>query len=122
MSDLILADTSIWILHLREGESHFIQLLEQGFVACHPFIIGELACGNIRNRSEILSLLKTLPSTPTVDIAEYLFFVERNHLFGMGIGFVDVHLLASAKLSGVPLWTADKKLKEAALHLKVSYK
>ena len=119
---MVLVDTSIWVNHLRKGDRHLESLLLDSEVACHPFIIGELACGNIRNRSEILSLLKTLPSTSTVDMTEYLFFVEQNHLFGMGIGFVDVHLLASAKLSGIPLWTADKKLKEAALHLKVSYK
>jgi len=119
---MVLVDTSIWVNHLRKGDRHLESLLLDSEVACHPFIIGELACGNIRNRSEILSLLKTLPSTSTVDMTEYLFFVDKNHLFGVGIGFVDVHLLASAKLSGTPLWTADKKLKEAALHLKVSYK
>jgi len=119
---MVLVDTSIWVTHLRKGDRHLESLLLDSEVACHPFIIGELACGNIRNRSEILSLLETLPSTPTVDMTEYLFFVEQNHLFGVGIGFVDVHLLASAKLSGIPLWTGDKKLKEAALRLKVSYK
>ena len=119
---MVLVDTSIWVNHLRKGDRHLEKLLMDGEVVCHPFIIGELACGNIGNRNEILSLLKTLPSTPTVDMAECLFFVERNHLFGVGIGFVDVHLLASAKLSGTRLWTADKKLKEAALHLKISYK
>ena len=119
---MVLVDTSIWVNHLRKGDRRLESLLLGNEVACHPFIIGELACGNIRNRSEILSLLKTLPSTSTVDMTEYLFFVEQNHLFAAGIGFVDVHLLASAKLSGTALWTADKKLKEAALHLKVSYK
>ena len=119
---MVLVDTSIWVNHLRKGDRHLENLLVDGEVVCHSYIIGELACGNIRNRNEILSLLKTLPSTPTVDMTEFLFFVERNHLFGAGIGFVDVHLLASAKLSGSPLWTADKKLKEAALHLKVFYK
>ena len=119
---MVLVDSSIWVNHLRKGDRHLESLLLDSEVACHPFIIGELACGNIRNRSEILSLLETLPSTPTVDMTEYLFFVEQNHLFGVGRGFVDVHLLASAKLSDIPLWTADKKLKEAALRLKVSYK
>ena len=119
---MVLVDTSIWVNHLSKGDRHLESLLLEGEVACHPFIIGELACGNIRNRSEILSLLKTLPSTSTVDMTEYLFFIEKNRLFGVGIGFVDVHLLASAKLSGIPLWTADKKLKEAALHLRISYK
>ena len=118
---MVLVDTSIWVHHLRKGDRRLESLLLNNEVACHPFIIGELACGNIRNRSEILSLLKTLPSTTNVDMNEYLFFVEHNRLFGAGMGFVDVHLLASAKLSDVPLWTIDKRLKEAALHLKVSY-
>ena len=118
---MILVDTSIWINHLRKGDRHLERLLLDGEVACHSFIIGELACGNIRNRSEILTLLKTLPSTSTVDMDEYLFFIEQSHLFDAGIGFVDVHLLASAKLSGIPLWTADKRLKDAASYLKVSY-
>ena len=118
---MVLVDTSIWVNYLRKGDRHLESLLMESEVACHPFIIGELACGSIRNRSEILSLLKALPTTSAVDMTEYLFFVEENHLFGVGIGFVDVHLLSSAILSGIPLWTADKKLKEAALHLKISY-
>lgn len=119
---MVLVDTSIWINHLRKGDRHLESLLLNGEVVCHSFIIGELACGNIRNRNEIISLLETLPSVPVIDMNEFLFFVERNRLFGVGIGFVDVHLLASAKLSGIPLWTADKRLKEATRHLKVSYK
>jgi len=119
---MVLVDTSIWVHHLGKGDRHLESLLLDSEVACHPFIIGELACGNIGNRSEILSLLETLPSVSTVDMTEYLFFVEKNQLFGMGMGFVDVHLLASAKLSAIPLWTADKKLRKAALHLKLSFK
>jgi len=118
---MVLVDTSIWVDHLRKGNRHLENLLVDGEVVCHAFIIGELACGNIRNRNEILSLLQTLRSTPTVDMTEFLFFVERNHLFGLGIGFVDAHLLASAKLSDTVLWTADRKLKGAALNLKVAY-
>jgi predicted nucleic acid-binding protein len=118
---MVLVDTSIWVNHLRKGDLHLEQLLLDTQVVCHPFIIGELACGNIKNRPEILSLLQTLPTSPTVDITEYLLFVEQNHLFGIGIGFVDVHLLASAKLSDIPLWTADRRLKEVALNLKASY-
>jgi predicted nucleic acid-binding protein len=118
---MILVDTSIWVNHLRKGDRHLEQLLLDTQVVCHPFIIGELACGNIKNRSEILSLLQTLPTSPTVDITEYLFFVEQNHLFGIGIGFVDVHLLASSKLSGISLWTADMRLREVALNLRISY-
>ena len=118
---MILVDTSIWVNHLRKGDIQLEELLLNGEVDCHPFVIGELACGNIKNRHEILTLLQALPETPTIDLAEYLYFIEQNHLTGTGIGFVDVHLLASAKLSGIFLWTNDKKLKETALKLKVLY-
>ncbi len=91
-------------------------------VMCHPFIIGELACGNLKNRGEVISLLQALPSAPTIEFDEFLFFVDRNHLMGKGIGFVDVHLLASAQLIGVPLWTADKRLKSAADQLALTFK
>jgi predicted nucleic acid-binding protein len=91
-------------------------------VACHPFIIGELACGNLTKRNEILSLLKSLPPAPIIEFDEYIFFIERNRLMGIGIGFVDVHLLASAKLIEIPLWTADKHLKSAAAKLGLNYK
>lgn len=118
---MVLVDTSIWVNHLRKGDIQLDELLLNGEVVCHPFVIGELACGNIKNRYEILTLLQSLPETPTIDLAEYLYFIEQNHLSGIGIGFVDVHLLASAKLSGIPLWTKDKRLKETALKLKVFY-
>jgi predicted nucleic acid-binding protein len=118
---MVLVDTSIWVNHLRKGDRHLEQLLLENQVVCHPFIIGELACGTIKNRSEILTLLQTLPISPTVDLAEYFFFVEQHSLYGTGIGFVDVHLLASAKLSDIPLWTEDMRLREVALTLKVSY-
>ena len=91
-------------------------------VMCHPFIIGELACGNLTNRNEILSLLKSLPPASMIEFDEYIFFIERNQLMGIGIGFVDVHLLASAKLTEIPLWTADNRLKSAATKLGLTYK
>ena len=91
-------------------------------VMCHPFIIGELACGNLKNRNEIISLLCSLPVAPTIEFDEFLFFIDRNHLMGKGVGFVDVHLLASAQLTGVPLWTADKRLKSVADQLEVTFK
>lgn len=109
---MVLVDTSIWINHLRNSDHHLEKLLFEGEVVCHPHIIGELACGNMKNRKEIISLLQSLPQTPLVEFEEFLFFIEQNQLHGKGIGFVDIHLLASAKLDQVSLWTADKRLKE----------
>ena len=86
----------------------------------HPFIIGELACGNLRNRKRIISLLTSLPSAPVVEHREVLDFVERERLYRRGVGWVDVHLLASARISGVKLWTLDRRLNEAALALGVA--
>jgi len=106
---------------LRQGERQLEKLLMDAEVMCHPFILGELACGNLKNRSEIVSLLQALPMTPTIEFDEFLFFVERNQLMGKGVGFVDVHLLASAQLAGVKLWTADKRLKSAADQLKLAF-
>jgi predicted nucleic acid-binding protein len=119
---MVLVDTSIWVAHLRQGLRRLENLLMDAEVICHPFIIGELACGNLKNRNEIISLLQSLPIAPTIEFEEFLFFIDRNHLMGKGIGFVDVHLLASAQLAGVPLWTADKKLKSAADQLKLALK
>jgi predicted nucleic acid-binding protein len=119
---MILIDTSMWVDHLCKGNSQVENLLLDAEVACHPFIIGELACGNLKNRSEILTLLQALPMTPSIDLDEYLFFIEQNRLHGIGIGFVDIHLLASSKLANSPLWTAGKKLKAAAGNLGLSFK
>jgi predicted nucleic acid-binding protein len=85
-------------------------------------IIGELACGNIKNRQEIVSLLKALPQISHVEFEEFLYFIEQNHLHDKGIGFVDIHLLASAKLDQIPLWTADKRLQSASAELNLKYK
>ncbi len=111
---MVLVDTSIWVIHLRQGSRKLEKLLMDAEVMCHPFIIGELACGNLKNRNEIISLLQSLPMAPTIEFDEFLFFIDRNHLMGKGVGFVDIHLLASAQLTGIPLWTADKRLKPAA--------
>jgi len=118
---MILVDTSIWISHLREGNKQLEELLMNVQVICHPFIIGELACGNIKNRIEILSLLQALPLSKTIDFNEYLFFLDKHKLMGRGIGFVDIHLLASAQLTGIKLWTMDKRLNSAAAQLELAY-
>ena len=119
---MVLVDTSIWVAHLRNGNRQLERLLMDAEVICHPFIIGELACGNINNRNEILSLLKSLPLAPVLEFDECLFFIEENQLMRIGIGFVGVNILASAKLGGTSLWTADKKLNLAAINLSLNFK
>jgi predicted nucleic acid-binding protein len=117
---MVLVDTSIWVSHFRKGNPHLALLLSNGEVACHPFVLGELACGNIRNREEILSLLQALPMAETAGHNEILHFIEHNQLMGKGLGYIDVHLLASAMLTKIPLWTSDRSLKAASSELGVS--
>jgi predicted nucleic acid-binding protein len=111
----------VWVDHLRKSDVRLAQLLDIGRVLCHPFIISELACGNLKNRLEILHALQDLPSAPILDFDEYMRFIDRNQLPGMGIGFVDVHLLASARLADAAIWTVDKRLKKVALKLGTAY-
>jgi hypothetical protein len=94
----------------------------KGSVVCHQLIIGELVCGNFQNRKEIISLLQALPKVPQISFDEYLYFVEKRNLFGKGIGYIDIHLLASAKLSQTKLWTLDKRLNKQAVELEIDYK
>ncbi len=117
---MVLVDTSVWVSHLRETHAGLVDLLNDGEVACHPFIVGELACGNLKNRTIILSLLEVLPMTFLVEHEEVLAFIESHGLMGKGLGCVDVHLLASTVLAGLSIWTFDKKLEQAAdmLHRK----
>ncbi len=117
---MILVDTSVWVSHLRDGNYKLEQLLNGGDVLCHSFIIGELACGNIKNRNEILSLLSALPKADFLDDYAVLLFIEKNNLMGKGLGFIDIHLLASARLSDAALWTLDVKLKHEAHILGIS--
>jgi len=114
---MVLVDTSVWIDHLRKTSSRLAGLLDDGEVAIHPFVIGELACGNLANRKEILSLLHSLPAVQRVEDDEILFFIEQHSLAGRGLGLIDVHLLASSKMSEHPLWTKDKRLTAAAEEL-----
>jgi len=118
---MMLVDTSIWVEHLRSGNVHLKSLLEEGEVVCHPFIIGELACGNMKNRKEVISLLQALTATKVATDDEIMHFIEANHLMGVGLGLVDVHLLASSLLSNVQLWTVDKNLIAAATQLNIKY-
>jgi predicted nucleic acid-binding protein len=118
---MVLVDTSVWVLHFRTGNKEFTGLLHEGNVLCHPFIIGELACGNLKDRPVILSYLKLLPMSIEADPEEVLSFIESNHLMGQGIGYVDVHLVTSAVFTGVLLWTLDKKLAQMADNLHINY-
>jgi predicted nucleic acid-binding protein len=119
---VILADTSVWVDQLRWPNARLIAALEEGQVATHPFIIGELACGNLRNRRALLDLWGDLPIVPTATDAEALLFIERHRLMGLGLGYVDVHLLASAALAGdARVWTKDKPLNAAAARLDLQY-
>jgi predicted nucleic acid-binding protein len=119
---VILVDTSVWIDHLRKGEPALIAALETGQVLMHPFVVGELACGSLDNRTELLSLLRDLPQAPVATDAEALGFIERHALMGRGIGYLDVHLLASVALAGrARLWTRDKRLAIVADSLKLTF-
>jgi hypothetical protein len=119
---MVLVDTSVWINHFRDGDRHLEKLLFDGEVVCHTHIIGELACGNIKNRQEIISLLQSLPISSVIEFQEFLYFIEQNQLGGKGLGFVDVHLLASAQLDQVLLWTEDNRLKALANDIGLNYK
>lgn len=114
---MILVDTSIWVDHLNRADAGLIALLEQDQVLLHTFVIGELALGNLPRRKQVLDLLQDLPLAIKAQDAEVFDFINRHALFGMGIGYVDAHLLASARLSGVMLWTRDKRLREVAIKL-----
>jgi hypothetical protein len=118
---MVLVDTSVWVTHLRQTQSDLVDLLNDGEVACHPFIIGELACGNLKNRTEILLLLGALPMVVAAEHEEVLQFIESLSLMGKGLGYVDVHLLASVALSRLPIWTLDKKLGQIADLLGLHY-
>lgn len=119
---MILVDTSVWVDHLRRGDQGLIKLLERSAVAVHPFVVGEIACGSLRDRAAILELLQDLPAAVVADSDEVLHFIERHALHGKGIGYVDVHLLASVVLTeGSSIWTRDLKLLRIASSLGCTY-
>lgn len=112
---MILVDTSVWVDHLRRGDPGLVDLLERSSVVMHPFVVGEIACGSLRDRESILELLQDLPPAVVANSDEVLQFIERHVLHGKGIGYVDVHLLASVALTeGAKLWTRDMKLHRIA--------
>lgn len=117
---MVLVDTSVWVSHLRDGNEELAGLLNDGRVLCHPLIVGELACWNLKDRTVILNFLQLLPMCMEAEHEEVLSFIEKRRLMGKGIGYVDVHLIISALLTGVHLWTLDKKLSQVSdvLHIK----
>lgn len=119
---MILVDTSVWIDHLRAQEDELTHLLEQTAVLMHPMIIGELACGNLKNRTHLISLWQNLPCISTATDAEAMQFINRHQLLGKGIGFIDVHLLCAVALEAdAQLWTCDKRLAQIAADLGLRY-
>ncbi len=116
----VLVDTSVWIEHLRRGHAPLTTLLEAGEALLHPFVLGELACGQIRQRPQVLQLLGALPAPIVASDMEVMAFIDRHSLHGLGIGWVDAHLLASARLTGVPLLTLDRALVRAAAAVDVA--
>lgn len=119
---MILVDTSVWIEHFRNGHTELIELVNDTQVACHPFVIGELACGSLNNRAVILSLLQALPVATLAEHSEVLRLIENHKLMNRGLGYVDIHLLTATILTGIPLWTLDKRLDHVSTELGVAYR
>lgn len=117
---MILVDTSVWVDHFRAANGRLAALLEDGQVLCHAFVLGELACGNLRRRAAVLALLADLPRLPVLASEDVLMFVTGHRLMGKGLGWVDVHLLAASVASRESLWTRDRRLADAASRLGVA--
>lgn len=117
---MILADSSVWIDHLKKSDPVFSHLLQDMQVFVHPFVIGDIALGSLKNRKIQLTYMNLLPSAETATDEEVQIMIERHALFGIGIGYVDAHLLASARISSASLWTRDKRLNQAAAKLGVA--
>ena len=119
---MILVDTSVWVDHLRRGDPRLVDLLERSIVITHPFVVGEIACGSLHDRASILELLQDLPAAAVAESDEVLRFIDRHVLHGQGIGYVDVHLLASVALTeGTRIWTRDKRLRLVAEMIGCAY-
>jgi len=118
---MILVDSSVWVDHLRKGDRRLVTLLDTSQVLTHPFVVGELALGSLKNRESILSSLKGLPQAATATDEEVQQFIERNALFGLDIGYIDAHLLAAVRLNaGSQLWTRDKRLGAIANRMRLN--
>jgi len=118
---VILVDTSVWIDHFRHGDNTLINLLNTGQVVVHPFVIGELALGNLQQRDVILDTLNNMPRANIATDDEVLTFINQGRLYGLGVGYIDAHLLTSVRLTpGTLLWTQDKRLSATANQLKLA--
>lgn len=117
----ILVDTSVWVRYFRASDPLLRDLLENDYVASHPLVIGELACGNLKQRKATLESLQCLPQTSIIEFSEVLSFIERHHLYGRGLGWIDLHLLASTLLDRSKLWTLDGPLRHAARTLHCAF-
>jgi predicted nucleic acid-binding protein len=113
----VLVDTSVWIDHFRRPNADLEWLLDEGRVSTHPFVIGELACGSLAQRAEVLRLMEALPFAPVASQLEVMTFIDRERLQGTELGWIDVHLLASARLARQSLWSVDRRLRTAAVRL-----
>jgi predicted nucleic acid-binding protein len=119
---VILVDTSVWIDHFRAASPDLMRLLEQGQVLVHPFVVGELALENLRERSTVLNALKHMPQAIRAHDDEVLNFVEANRLYELGVGFIDAHLLASVRLTaGAKFWTRDRRLNTVGEQVSVAF-
>lgn len=119
---MILVDTSVWVDYFRETDTDLRLALESNRVLIHPMVIGELACGNFRNRHDTFAWLDGLPCAPSATHAEARALIEHRQLMGRGIGFIDMHLLAATALTGgARLWTLDKRLDQVATELNIAH-
>lgn len=118
---MIVVDTSVWIEHFRRGCRVLMHLLAHDRVMMHPYIVGELACGHLRKRADTISLLQTLPHAKTASDADTLYFLERQKLYGKGLGYIDLHLLAAVVITGSQLWSMDKALQRQADALHIAF-
>jgi predicted nucleic acid-binding protein len=114
---MVLVDTSVWIAHFRERQPVLVDLLRDGLILAHPFVTGELACGNLRKRASLLADLAALPTAAPVSDAEVMRLIESRRLWGRGLGWVDAHLLASAQISHCRFWTLDNRLRTVVSEL-----
>lgn len=117
----VLVDTSVWIDFLRSGDREMAELLDRDSVEMHPFVLGELACGSLANRKRFFEEVAALPRALPAQDEEVLDFLDAHHLYGTGLNWVDVHLLASALISGDRLWTRDSALAKAAEKLRIAF-